>query len=73
MNLINDSLTEQALMAIQKKKFGKKTCETKEWFCFVISITGLSRPNTGKDDDDFLLYKQELVLQDPFQGSKMVW
>jgi CDP-glycerol glycerophosphotransferase (TagB/SpsB family) len=24
----------------------------KEGFCFVISITDLSRPNTGNDDDD---------------------
>jgi hypothetical protein len=34
-----------------QKKFGK-TSEMKEGFCFVISITDLSRPNTGNDDDD---------------------
>jgi hypothetical protein len=57
-------------MGIQKKKFGKKTCEKMEEFCFVISITVLSRSNTGKDDDDDddddLLYKQGLGLQNPF-------
>jgi hypothetical protein len=34
----------------RKKKFGK-TSEAMEEFCFVISVTGLNRPNTGKDDD----------------------
>jgi hypothetical protein len=33
-----------------KKKF-VNTSDTKEGFCFVISVTGLKRPNTGRDDD----------------------
>jgi hypothetical protein len=33
-----------------KKKFGK-TFKQMEGFCFVISITGLIGPNTGKDYD----------------------
>jgi hypothetical protein len=27
-------------------------CEKIEEFCFVNPVTGLSRPNTGKNDDD---------------------
>lgn len=31
---------------------GLGTSEMMQWFCFVISITGLNRPNTEKGDDD---------------------
>jgi hypothetical protein len=34
-----------------KKKF-RKTFETMEGFSFVTPVTGLNRPNTGKEDDD---------------------
>jgi hypothetical protein len=37
---------------LKKKKF-EKTSETMEELCFVISLTGLSRPNVGKDDYDY--------------------
>jgi hypothetical protein len=32
-----------------------KTPETVEGFCFVISVTGLCRPNAGKGDGDVLV------------------
>jgi hypothetical protein len=34
-----------------EKKFGK-TSGTIKGFCFVISVTGLIRPNDGNDDED---------------------
>jgi hypothetical protein len=37
--------------AKREKKF-RKTLEKKEGFSFVTPVTGLKRPNTGKDDDD---------------------
>jgi hypothetical protein len=36
----------------QKEKKFRKTFEKMEGFSFVTSVTGLNRPNTGKDDDD---------------------
>jgi hypothetical protein len=30
----------------------RQTSEKKEGFSFVTPVTGLSRPNTGKEDDD---------------------
>jgi hypothetical protein len=33
------------------EKFGK-TSKTMEAFCFVVSVMGLNKPNTGKDKDD---------------------
>jgi hypothetical protein len=35
----------------REKKF-RKTFEKTEGFSFVTPVTGLSRPNTGKEDDD---------------------
>jgi hypothetical protein len=35
----------------REKKF-RKTFEEMEGFSFVTPITGLNRPNTGKEDDD---------------------
>jgi hypothetical protein len=34
------------------KKKSRKTFEKMEGFSFVTHITGLNRPNTGKEDDD---------------------
>jgi hypothetical protein len=34
-----------------EKKF-RKTCATKEELCFIISTIGISRSNTGMQDDD---------------------
>jgi hypothetical protein len=34
-----------------EKKF-RKTFENMEGFSFVTPVTGLNRPNTGKEDDD---------------------
>jgi hypothetical protein len=48
------------------KKKSMRTSETTERFHFVISITGLIRPNTGKVDDHkkqiYLLLKAFTVL-----------
>jgi hypothetical protein len=35
----------------REKKF-RKTFEKMEWFSFVTPVTGLNRPNTGKEDDN---------------------
>jgi hypothetical protein len=40
-----------------RKKFGQTT-ETMEGFCFLISATGLNRPDTRKGDDLVRSYKQ---------------
>jgi hypothetical protein len=40
----------------------KKTFKTMEGFCFVISVAGLSGPNTGKDDDGSFLWCPVSVL-----------
>jgi hypothetical protein len=42
----------QKILKYQKEKKFQKTSEEIYGFCFVISITGLNRPNTGKDDDE---------------------
>jgi hypothetical protein len=39
-------------MSTRRKKKCGKTSEMMEGFSYVISITGLSRPNTGLDDED---------------------
>jgi hypothetical protein len=38
-------------ISTRKRKKSRKTSEMMEGFCFVISITGLNGPNTGKEDD----------------------
>jgi hypothetical protein len=36
----------------KKKKKAGKTSEMMEGYCFVTSVTGLNRSNTGKTDDE---------------------
>jgi hypothetical protein len=43
-----------SFLALEKRKFGK-TSELMEGFYFALSITGLNRPSTRKDDD-YVLY-----------------
>jgi hypothetical protein len=42
----------------EEKKF-RKTFEKMEGLSFVTPVTGLNRPNTGKEDDDVL---HEIIL-----------
>jgi hypothetical protein len=55
----------------RKKKFGKTTKAT-ERFCFVISITGLNRPNSRKDNDDKVKSRGQFIFSDRCgrQGGK---
>jgi hypothetical protein len=44
-----------------------KTSEKMEGFCFVTSVTGHSRPNSGMDDDDdydneYIFIKLSVIL-----------
>jgi hypothetical protein len=39
------------ISAESKKKF-RKTSEMMKGFCFILSVTCLNRPNTGKDGAD---------------------
>jgi hypothetical protein len=41
-----------------KQKF-RNTSKVMEGLCFVTSMTGLNRPNIGKDDDDKVVKKEE--------------
>jgi hypothetical protein len=36
----------------QRKDKIRKTSEKMKGLCFIISLTGLNKPNTEKDDDD---------------------
>jgi hypothetical protein len=40
----------------EKEKKFRKTFEKMEGFSFVTPVTGLNRPNTGKEDDDDDIY-----------------
>jgi hypothetical protein len=40
----------------REKKF-RQTFEKMEGFSFLTPVTGLSRPNTGKEDDDIFRFK----------------
>jgi hypothetical protein len=46
----SDVFPEKIISPKMKRKFGK-TSEVMEGFCFLISVTDLSRPKPGKDDD----------------------
>jgi hypothetical protein len=45
-----------------RRKFGK-TSETVEGICFVVSVIGLYRLNTGKDHDDDKGYTDNYLLE----------
>jgi hypothetical protein len=51
--LWQDPKNDSKIPTKREKKF-RKTFEKVEGFCFVTPATGLSRPNTGKEDDDDL-------------------
>jgi hypothetical protein len=40
----------------QNEQEFEKTSETMDKFCFVISATGLNRPNTGKHDEGYDIF-----------------
>jgi hypothetical protein len=49
---------------IKKEKKFRKTFEKMEGFSFVTPVTGLNRPNTGKEDnDDDSVYTQWVLLE----------
>jgi hypothetical protein len=49
--LWQDPKTDSKIRTKREKKF-RKTFEKMEGFSFVTPVTGLNRPNTGKEDDD---------------------
>jgi hypothetical protein len=52
--VINES---HAILIYKREKKLRQTFEKMEGFSFVTPVTGLNRPNTGKeDDDDILIY-----------------
>jgi hypothetical protein len=54
----------------KREKEFRKTFENMEGFSFVTPVTGLNRPNTGKEDDDDSLTIE--VICDLFFSSKVV-
>jgi hypothetical protein len=49
--LWQDSKNDSKIPTKREKKF-RQTFKKMEGFSFVTPVTGLSRPNTGKEDDD---------------------
>jgi hypothetical protein len=50
-NICQDPKNDPTIPTERENKF-RKTFEKMEGFSFVMLITGLNRPNTGKEDDD---------------------
>jgi uncharacterized protein YktA (UPF0223 family) len=48
----SDKIPKMILNSKKKEKKFKKTFEKMEGFSFVTPVTGLNRPNTGKEDED---------------------
>jgi hypothetical protein len=48
---VSNKIKKCEVLVKMKKKY-VKTSDIMEGFCFVISVTCLSRPNTDDDDDD---------------------
>jgi hypothetical protein len=57
--------TQHVTIPTKREKKFRKTFEKMEGFSFVKPVTGLNRPNTGKEDDDevsmFLLHSQQKI------------
>jgi hypothetical protein len=49
--ILQDPKNDRKIPTEREKKF-RKTFEKMEGFSFVTPVTGLNRPNTGKEDDD---------------------
>jgi hypothetical protein len=48
---LQDPRNDSKLPAEREKKF-RKTLEKMEGFSFMTPVTGVNRPNTGREDDD---------------------
>jgi hypothetical protein len=63
--LWQDPKNDSKVPTKRKKKF-RKTFENMEGFSFVTPVTGLNRPNTGKEDNDFDEFYLYWVLTFPY-------